>query len=352
MKSCENQKGGGPARCFPWITGAVTTAVGPIPRVGTRLTLRDELGALRVRLAVGRMNYSVPPQLYAVGNPTADSPVFVTANYKLSFDFLRSALGDIHCWILVLDTGGINVWCAAGKGTFGTEELVRRVQTTRLADVVTHRKLIVPQLGAPGVAAHEVQKRCGFQVLYGPVRAEDLPEFVTAEFQATPAMRHVRFSLRDRMAVAPVELVLWFKYALGLSVLLALACGVSRHGFRPAKALQAIGLVFTGWLAGGLLVPALLPWLPGRAFAIKGLWVALALWPLLNAAGACGSTLSSQIGSGLILAAILSFMALNFTGATPCTSMSGVKKEMALAIPLQLLALLAGAAELILGGHP
>jgi len=122
------------------------------------------------------MNYRVDPGLYAIGEPTEESPVFVTANYKLSFDLLRRAVSSIHGWILVLDTLGINVWCAAGKGTFGTDELVDRIQSSGLADVVSHRKLIVPQLGAPGIAAHEVKRRSGFQVIYGPVRAEDRSE--------------------------------------------------------------------------------------------------------------------------------------------------------------------------------
>ena len=39
---------------------------------------------------------------------------------------------------------------AAGKGTFGTEEIVRRVEPVHLSAVVSHRKLVVPQLGAPG----------------------------------------------------------------------------------------------------------------------------------------------------------------------------------------------------------
>ena len=69
------------------------------------------------------MNYKVDPGLYALGAPDADSPVLVSANFKMSFDLLREALPGRNAWILVLDTDGINVWCAAGKGTFGTEEL-------------------------------------------------------------------------------------------------------------------------------------------------------------------------------------------------------------------------------------
>lgn len=137
-----------------WIVGSITTAVGNIPVVETNLRFSDTMGSWKARWGIRRMNYRVQPRLYAVGSPTITSPVFVTANYKMSFDRLRSQLGGIDGWILVLDTKGINVWCAAGKGTFGTDELVRRIAITGLENVVTHRRLIVPQLGATGVSAH------------------------------------------------------------------------------------------------------------------------------------------------------------------------------------------------------
>ena len=67
------------------------------------------------------MRFAVDPGLYALRNPGEQAPVLVTANYKMSFDRLRQALPGRDAWILVLDTNGINVWCAAGKGTFATE---------------------------------------------------------------------------------------------------------------------------------------------------------------------------------------------------------------------------------------
>ena len=331
-----------------WITGEVETPAGKIPRSGTRLILRDKIGALKVRFAISRMSYAVPSGLYAVGEPTPESPVFVTANYKLSLDHLRCALSGIDSWILVLNTKGINVWCAAGKGTFSTTEIINQVEETELCRVVTHQKLIVPQLGAPGVSAIEVQKQCGFKVIYGPVRAEDIPAFVAANFKTTPEMRRVRFGIRDRIAVIPVELVIWFKHALGLAALLSLVGGITRSGFSLADAPRAFGLVFIGWLAGGVLVPILLPWLPGRAFSIKGLWAALILWSI----GYRLLDVSPTEGTGwfFVLTAIVSFMALNFTGTSTYTSMSGVKKEMKIAIPLQLLALIAGIILIVVGG--
>ena len=126
--------------------------------MSAELTAKDRWGTFKVRWGVGRMNYKVDPGLYALGEPDADSPVLVTANYKLSFDALRSALPGRNFWILVVDTDGINVWCAAGKGTFSTEELVSRIESSGLAQLVSHRRLIVPQLAAPGVAAHRVRE--------------------------------------------------------------------------------------------------------------------------------------------------------------------------------------------------
>jgi CO dehydrogenase/acetyl-CoA synthase gamma subunit (corrinoid Fe-S protein) len=89
----------------------------------------------------------------------------------MTFDRLRSTLSGLDAWVIVLDTKGINVWCAAGKGTFGTTELINRIKKVRLSEIVSHRTIILPQLGAPGVAAHEVQKKYRFKSVYGPVRA-------------------------------------------------------------------------------------------------------------------------------------------------------------------------------------
>jgi len=241
--------------------------------VSTVWTWTDRLGAAAVRCNVGRMRYAVEPGLYAVSEPGPDAPVFVSANYKLSFDHLRRALNGISGWILVLDTKGINVWCAAGKGTFGTAELIRRIQAVDLATRVSHRTVIVPQLGAPGVAAHEVRKQTGFRVMYGPVRARDIPTFLRNGMKADAEMRTVRFRLADRLTVVPVELVASAKYALIVAVVFSILAGWRSGGwawntFRTQgwiAAASALG----GYIFVGIGVPGLLPWLPGRAFSIK-----------------------------------------------------------------------------------
>jgi len=263
----------------PWSDGPVATAIGDVPRATTTLCFADRLGSWKARWAIGRMKYMVEPGLYAVGNPTAKSPVLVSANYKMSFDRLRSQLGGLDAWILVLDTKGINVWCAAGKGTFGTDELVRRMDAARLKDVVEHRNLVLPQLGAVGVSAHEVRRQSGFRVIYGPVRAADLPAFLADGMKATPQMRRVEFPFRDRIVLIPVELVMWCKHAVFIAAGLFLLAGLGPTGYSFGRAVGA-GIVsailfFGAFLAGTVLTPMLLPWLPGRSFSAKGAWIIL-----------------------------------------------------------------------------
>ena len=179
-----------------FVSGSILTSAGLLPQVSSALRWQDHWGTIKARFGVFRMDYSVAPGLYALGNPHDNSPVLVTANYKMSFDRLREALPGRDVWILVLDTDGINVWCAAGKGTFGTEELVGRIKSSGLINIVKHRKLILPQLGAPGVSAHLVAKLSGFKVQYGPIRAEDLPAYLDAGCKATAQMRIITFPLK------------------------------------------------------------------------------------------------------------------------------------------------------------
>ncbi len=293
------------------------------------------------------MHYTVDPGLYALGNPDDKSPVLVTANYKMSFDRLREALLGRNAWILVLDTEGINVWCAAGKGTFGTEELIRRIAINRLTDVVSHRELILPQLSGPGVAAHEVKKLAGFKVIYGPIKSIDLPEFLDAGLKATPQMRLKTFTTRERAVLIPMELVGVIKWAVLILPLFFIIGGLSGSpsGFwhnALDHGLFAVLALLTAALVGTILTPLLLPWLPGRAFSLKGAVAGLAAMVALTVfwAGYHGQWPNriEILAWFFLVPSAAAFLAMNFTGASTYTSLSGVRKEMKWAVPLQIAA--------------
>lgn len=328
----------------PFVVGTLPTSLGPLPRVPSTLTGRDRWGTIKARWGVGRMHYAVDPGLYAVGRPKDDSPVFVTANYKMSFDALRASLAGRDAWLLVLDTKGINVWCAAGKGTFGNDELIARISSSSLEQVVSHGTVILPQLGAPGVAAHLVKKHAGFRVVYGPIEAADIPAFWDAGLKATPAMRQKSFSLRERAVLIPVELMAALKTAAWVLPLLFFFSGLGGPQGYWANAVRfgsfAVAATLCAVFAGTVLVPLLLPWLPGRAFSLKGLslglLVSVLVWAFRGLETGRWPEQVEALAWFLLIPTVTAYLAMNFTGASTYTSLSGVKKEMRIALPVQI----------------
>lgn len=318
----------------PYITGRIVLSAFDVPQISTKLSGKDLFGTVKVRVGIGRMNYKVEPGLYCVGNPDENSPVLVSTNYKLTFDSLRKQLSGLNLWLLILDTKGVNVWCAAGKGTFGTGELVRRIEAVKLGEIVKHRNVILPQLGATGVAAHEVAKGSGFHVIYGPVRAADVPAFLSAGMKATPEMRTVKFTFADRAKLTPVDFFQWARPLLILFGIMFIlnAVGFGRFGVPELAA-------FLGAVAVGCVItPILLPWIPGRAFSFKGAVMGL-LWAaaiLILCGGPLHLGYLKTLSFLLLLPAISAYTAMNFTGSSTFTSPTGVNKEMHIAIPAML----------------
>jgi len=308
-----------------------------VPRVSPKWRLSDHARAALVRLGPGRDSYRIAPGLYALGNPDQDSPVLVTCNFKLTFDTLRRQLAGQSCWLLVVETYGINVWCAAGKQSFSTEEVARRVRQAGLDRVVSHRTLVLPQLAGPAVAAHRLRKLCGFRGVFGPVRIEDLPRFLQSGMRADREMRLVRFPLPQRLEVALVEIYGARRFLLGTLLACFVLAALGPGGFTltgiAGAGLGAFATVLTGFATGVFVVPALLSRIPFRPFAAKGLLAgaAAALLP----AGLLAGTLSQALAQVLACSAFASWFAMSYTGSTPFTSLSGVDREMRRYMPAQ-----------------
>ena len=308
--------------------------------MATRLAWRDHLGTIGARSGLFRNNYKLIPGLYCTGTPGPDSPVLATANYKLSFDALRKELTGFDAWILVLDTRGINVWCAAGKGTFSTAELAYQIQQARLAERVGHREILLPQLGAVGVSALELKKTTRFKGIFGPVQASDLPRFLNSGKIADEAMRTITFSLAERAVLVPVEVCLLWKPILIALLSIFLLSGIGGPEiFSLATAWQrgvtAAATSLLAALAGAVATPLLLPWLFGRQFWLKGLQTGLIAGLIALILFSTQTGLLSGLGLFFWSISISSYLAMNFTGSTPFTSLSGVGREMRRGLPFQ-----------------
>jgi hypothetical protein len=323
-----------------YITGNIKINDLTFPQISTKLIQSDFWGAVLVRWGFNRDKYLVKPGLYAVGAPGPDSDVFVTANYKLSFDHLRKNLTGIDGWILVLDTKGVNVWCAAGKGTFGTKELVNRIKMISLERIVNHRRLILPQLGATGVAAYKVKEETGFNVHYGPVLASDIKTFIKEGYRANKDMRNVKFGFIDRIKLIPNDFMYGKFYLLGAMFILYLLSGLSVNGISykdfSDQGGPAIFTVFMAYFAGIVITPMFLPYIPGRYFSLKGFFSGVFVFLVCLLLTSSKYNLLIVISWFFITGAISSFAAMNFTGSSTFTSLSGVRKEMKIFVPLQI----------------
>lgn len=320
------------------------TPAASVPRISTRLARIDRWGTFKVRSGIGRNNYSVAPGLYCIGHPGPEDPVLVTANYKLSFDTLRQDVCGLNAWLLVLDTRGVNVWCSAGKGTFSTAELVHRIKSVGLEKYVNHRRVILPSLSATGVAAHRVKRECGFKVVWGPVRSADIRQFLANGMKADIQMRRVTFRFAERLVLVPVELAALPKYLCGFALAIFILSGIDASFFSLQAALsrgiQLFSACLAGVMAGAIITPAMLPWIPMRAFSAKGALIGALAGIAVIALFRSSDGVFDAAAMLLFTVSISSFLAMNFTGATPFTSPSGVEKEMRRAIPLQVAALL------------
>ena len=211
-----------------------------------------------------------------------------------------------------------------------------------------HKRVIVPQLGATGVSARAVKKDSGFRVVYGPVRAEDIPEFLKKNRKATPSMRTVTFSFVERIVLTPVELQVVLKPALITAPILFILSGLGPGFFSFSGAwsrgVTALAFLLTGMVSGAVLTPALLPYIPGREFSFKGIIAgSLTGIVMLGMISSAIPSFSAGLALFLFCLTISSFLAMNFTGTTPFTSPSGVEKEMKRHIPIQLFTLVLAA---------
>ena len=317
----------------------------PVPTVLSRpidskWALRDYLGALKMRFTLKRNSYTVAPGLYCINNPSADSEVLITSNYKLTFDILRKNLKETKAWIIVLDTKGINVWCAAGKGTFGTKELITKIESTHIKDRINHNRIIIPQLGTPGISAYRVKQLTDMHVKVGPVYAKDIPAYIQKGLKASAEMRSTRFSLRDRFLLTGVEVVYSLRYLL---IGIALIAGINLIGTENPLSIEYLRTIalsslafFLASLSGTFLGPLLLPYLPSKSFAIKGSFIGFIMGVILFISVFKSMLTINYIAFLLLSVTLGSYFTLNFTGATTYTSLSGVKKEMKYALPAQI----------------
>lgn len=143
--------------------------------------------------------------LSPIGEPDRESPVIVTGNYTETVRRVRKALNGMNVWLLVANSKGINVWCAAGGGHLTHHDIISAIVTSKVSEKVDTRRIVLPQLSATGIERRKIEEATGWSASWGPAMVDDLPAFLEQKHNATPKQRAVRFPLSDRVEMA----ILW-----------------------------------------------------------------------------------------------------------------------------------------------
>ena len=246
--------------------------------------------------------------LRVVGAPGPDSPVFVTCNYDLTVRRVLEALKGLDCYVLVAPSKGINVWCAAGGGMFNAHSVTSAVKTSRIGERVNHRRLILPQLSAPGIDVTRVEQESGWRCAFGPVYARDIPAFVASNFCKTDEMRRVKFPLRDRIEMA----VMW---AGMLSAVVVIPLAIFGAGSMPG----ALALIWGFSLFLFVFYAQVLRFVPGPTGIIKVGLLGLVGVAIVVAYGLTLGAWSTASLAGWSLAVLIVALVLGFDldGSSP-----------------------------------
>jgi acetyl-CoA decarbonylase/synthase complex subunit gamma len=123
----------------------------------------------------------VEPQIFSIGDPKPDSPVFVTTNFSLTYFIVSGEIENsgISAWLLVPECEGMSVLTAWAAGKFSGSTIAKFAKEIKLDELVTTREIIIP--GYVARISGELEEFLpGWKVLVGPQEAADLESFINA----------------------------------------------------------------------------------------------------------------------------------------------------------------------------
>lgn len=253
--------------------------------------------------------------LRAVGQPGPDAPVLITCNFDLTVRRVTRALQGLDCYLLVAQSKGINVWCAAGGGHLNAYSVTSAIRTSRIGEKVTHRTLILPQLSAPGIDVARVEQETGWTCQFGPVYAEDIAAYLEAGMRATERMRLVRFGLAERLQMA----VMW---AAPLSLVAGIGVGLASLQLLPG----ALALIWFFALFVYVFYEPIMSYLPGPTGVVKTTLLGMGGMCLVGAYGLgfAGWRITYAMGWCLGIAAVAIVLGIDLDGTSPLRAGSTV----------------------------
>ena len=293
------------------------------------LTWRDYIKVFICWFDAFKKTYAIEPGLYYTGERyDRQTPLLVTANYFLSVFLVVRRIRNFNARLLVIDTDGINVWCSAGKEKFSNEEITKQLDRYDRSLLTDDKRvtLILPKLSLAGVRLRELRKS-HIRPVIGPVYAKDLPGYLSQPPYKDCDEDRVVFGLQSRLFTWLPGLVQVVSYSFGIVFVFWI---VEQIWKLPVP----LGIIaITAILAGAY--PILFPWIPGRRFAVKGLWLAAFTSLVICVLTATGKLVFADLPMALLFTfGTAIFYGLSYTGNSAVSNYSRVRKEIARFLPI------------------
>ncbi len=125
---------------------------------------------------------AVEPKVYDIGEPTADSPVYCTTNFSLTYYIVAGEVEAtrIPSWILSVDTGGVSVLTGYADNKYTAETITAAIKKADLENKVNHKNIVIP--GYVAVLKGALEEESGWQVMVGPRESSGISKFAKEKF--------------------------------------------------------------------------------------------------------------------------------------------------------------------------
>jgi acetyl-CoA decarbonylase/synthase complex subunit gamma len=166
---------------------ALASATVSLCKYDSIIVLPEYDKALLYALLTLRQNIYTDPQkpiqvdakVYPIGEPTPESPVFVTTNFSLTYFIVSGEIENsgISAHLVVCDTEGQSVLTAWAAGKFVGETIAKFIREAGLEQQVKTRKIVIP--GFVSQISGDLEENLpGWEVIVGCQEASDIPSFV------------------------------------------------------------------------------------------------------------------------------------------------------------------------------
>ena len=121
----------------------------------------------------------VDAKIYPIGEPTPESPVFVTTNFSLTYFIVSGEIENsgVSAHLVVADCEGQSVMTAWAAGKFVGETVAKFFKAIKVEDEIKTRKVVIPGY-ASQIQGDLEENMPGWEVIVGPQEASDIPGFV------------------------------------------------------------------------------------------------------------------------------------------------------------------------------